>query len=134
MSVYQRETIDLILRAHEVGIEAPSLYHGDCIGVDEQVHDIAAKLGFKINIYPPIDERFRAHCIIGNVLIADAPRDYMTRNRNIVNACEHLLVVPESAVELLRSGTWSTYRYARKVHKQFTIITPGGEDPILLED
>ena len=132
MSQYQYDTIKRILATREA-TTPPSLHHGDCIGVDEQVHNIAVELGYQIYIYPPDNDKQRAFCSTGNIIETLPPESYLSRNKHIVLTVEHLIVVPDSAVERWRSGTWSTYRYARKIGRQYTIITPDGSEPIRLE-
>ena len=39
---------------------------------------------------------------------------YLERNKNIVNAVDFIIAAPDGP-EKVRSGTWSTVRYAKKV-------------------
>ena len=101
-------------------------HHGDCIGADSVFHDICLTLGIPIVIHPPIDKSKRANCkgtLDGYPLILPA-RDYLPRNRDIVDASDELIAVPNTTNEKLRSGTWSTYRYAKKRGKPTHLITP----------
>ena len=104
--------------------EVTSIRHGDCVGADEQFHELAQTIGIKtIYIHPPTDGKHRAW------LFADfmaEEKDYLTRNKAIVDNCDRMIATPEGE-EHLRSGTWSTIRYARKKGKQVTIIFPNGE-------
>jgi hypothetical protein len=52
--------------------------------------------------------------------------DPLLRNRVIAERCDALLACPAETTEQLRSGTWSTVRYARKAGKLITIIAPDG--------
>ena len=52
--------------------------------------------------------------------------DPLARNRIIAARCDALLACPAEPDEQLRSGTWSTIRYARKAGKPITIIRPDG--------
>jgi hypothetical protein len=52
--------------------------------------------------------------------------DYLPRNKNIVRATASLIATPFEFVEILRSGTWSTVRFARKLGKPVFLILPGG--------
>jgi hypothetical protein len=56
----------------------------------------------------------------------------MERNRKIVDVVEVLLAVPFEDAEVLRSGTWATVRYARRVRRTTVIIRPSGV--IVVED
>ena len=101
-------------------------HHGDCIGADSVFHDICLTLGIPIVIHPPIDKSKRANCkgtLDGYPLILPA-RGYLERNRDIVDASDELIAVPGEKTEKLRSGTWSTYRYAKKRGKPTHLITP----------
>ena len=91
--------------------------HGDCVGADAQAHAIAKAIGFRVVIHPPSDDSKRAFCQ-GDVVLT--PRPYLLRNRHIVDASGVLIATPKGDEEL-RSGTWSTVRYARKVRRDFTI-------------
>ena len=98
--------------------------HGDCIGADAQAHHIAMDLGIAIVIHPPIDEKARAHCIgPEDKVMVLAPNEYLARNRAIVKASEAMCAAPQTP-EVLRSGTWSTIRWARKKRVPVSIFMP----------
>jgi hypothetical protein len=99
------------------------LEHGDCIGVDAQTHEIAKGYHMNITVHPPTDSHFRAFCDADTIL---NPRAYLKRNKNIVDRCGTLLVVPDGMFEKIRSGTWSTWRYAVKTHTPWIIVYPDG--------
>ncbi len=94
-------------------------HHGDCIGADAEAHDIFGLMDVPIVIHPPVNEAKRAFRK-GTVLPA---KDYLARNHDIVDACDVLIACP-SGKEKLRSGTWATIRYARKIGKPVRIIEP----------
>ena len=52
------------------------------------------------------------------------PRDYLDRNKDIVNNCDLLIAAPKENTEVLRSGTWSTVRYAKQLGVTVVIIEP----------
>ena len=60
-------------------------------------------------IHPPDVGALRVFCSADEAL---APLPYLTRNKQIVDASEVLVACPQSAKEEMRSGTWSTVRYA----------------------
>ena len=95
------------------------LHHGDCLGMDAAVHRIAIQAGFCVFIHPPVSEKKRAFCQGGHVL---SPFPYLERNHMMVDASDVLLAVPKTYVEVLRSGTWSTIRYARRRKVEVIII------------
>ena len=89
--------------------------HGDCVGADEQAHNIASELGFFVVIHPPKNPKLRAWCEHTTSGVIYPPDEYMVRNQNIVNAADVLVACPKNPdSEELRSGTWATVRRARK--------------------
>jgi predicted Rossmann fold nucleotide-binding protein DprA/Smf involved in DNA uptake len=51
------------------------------------------------------------------------PNHPLTRNRDIVGECDVLIALPINPnVEEIRSGTWFTIRYAKKLNKEVVII------------
>lgn len=109
---------------HIVAMNPTEFHHGDCIGADEDAHYLVQEHlpDCRIIIHPPIYESKRAFCK-GAAVILPA-RDYLDRNKDIVNACTRLFVTPGEMTEQQRSGTWSTYRYGKKLHKTIKLILP----------
>lgn len=103
--------------------EITEVHHGDCVGSDEDFHHELSNTSINIFVHPPIKEDYRAFCKGHTVL---PPKDYLIRNRDIVNICDVLVGFPRSEQEEVRSGTWSTIRYARKVGKKIILIFPNG--------
>ena len=92
-------------------LRVEEFHHGDCIGVDEQaVAEVRREHGEVIHTHPPINSTKRAMC--GGHLYA--PKEYLDRNHDIVDSVDILIVVPATDEEIIRSGTWATYRYAMK--------------------
>ncbi len=88
-------------------------HHGDCIGVDVEVAQMVRNMHSEATIisHPPEDNRLRGDFVSDE----DRPRrPYLDRNKNIVHAVDQLIACPKEYNEILRSGTWSTVRYARK--------------------
>lgn len=103
------------------------LHHGDCIGADEQAHNLAKSNGScRIVIHPPLNSYKRAWCPNADTVLS--PLDYLDRNRAIVDRTDLLLAAPGEYEEQLRSGTWATIRYAKKQSKKVIIIYPDGTD------
>ena len=103
--------------------EIQEAHHGDCLGADKQFHDICAMKNIKIIIHPPTDGKMRAFCKSNDILL---PKQYLDRNSDIVNDSDILIAFPSSNTEQLRSGTWSTIRYAKKINKELIIVYPDG--------
>jgi nucleoside 2-deoxyribosyltransferase len=128
--VQANEVSDLVCMA----LHSKELHHGDCIGADAEFHETAIlyrayanRLGHqpRIIVHPPKDERFRAFCESADEL--RAPKDYIARNHDIVDECDVLIAAPRHDSEEMRSGTWATVRYARKVGKPIRIVYADGE-------
>lgn len=95
------------------------LHHGDCIGADKEAHDIARQCHAIVHIHPARASLKRAHCE-GDVMYVE--KENLARNRDIVDAGSLLVAAPDGKRERLRSGTWSTVRYARKTNKEVLIL------------
>jgi predicted Rossmann fold nucleotide-binding protein DprA/Smf involved in DNA uptake len=104
-----------------------SLHHGNCVGVDEFAHTVAyVHPGSKIYVYPPVDTKFestRSFAQVPDQFFQRKP--YLERNKDIVRASDVLVAMP-SGPERLRSGTWSTVRFALKRNVDTYIIMPDG--------
>lgn len=85
-------------------------HHGDCIGADKEAFEIAKSLDCYTISHPPVNEKYRAFCKSNIILEA---KDYLDRNKDIVNESIELIAAPLEDEEQLRSGTWSTIRYAK---------------------
>lgn len=101
------------------------LAHGDCLGVDCEAHYIAKDIGYHIRVHPPSNIKKRANCQGADSMMP--PQIYSIRNHDIVRTCDYLIVVPYQQIEIVRSGTWATLRYARQRDKPHTIINPNGK-------
>lgn len=107
-------------------IEVEEFHHGDCIGADKDSHDIISTYNVATYIHPPTNSSARAFCSNGNIKTIFKEKDYIKRNHDIVDSCDILLACPNSKQEVLRSGTWSTIRYAKKLSKPIIIFYPDG--------
>ncbi len=97
-------------------------HHGMCIGSDKQAHNFVKSEKIKVVGHPPTFKKFMAECDCDIIM---KPYDYLQRNKNIVDETEILIATPDTK-ERVRSGTWSTVRYARKQHKKIYIIHKNG--------
>jgi hypothetical protein len=121
----QATRLEEVLRRLSRMDDDPVFAHGDCIGGDAEGHDIAEELGYDIAIYPCNIKGMRAWKK-GSIAMPEKPP--LDRNRDIVNFVEVLLVCPKGMYEEQRSGTWSTYRYARTRGLERIIIYPDGSE------
>lgn len=104
-------------------LKATEFHHGDCIVADEQAAKVADDLGIFIVGHPPLKAYKRAFYKNG---INREHKGYLLRNKCIVKETETLLATPDSYKEILRSGTWSTIREAKRQKKPVYIIYPDG--------
>lgn len=119
MTKFQRECLKNFLDIYVGWNEELWLLQGDCIGADGQAAHLARSMGYKIWTFPPTHNSKRVGASSDR---EETPRDYLTRNHNIVKACDMLVATPGENVEQLRSGTWATIRYAKKLDKHLYLI------------
>lgn len=100
------------------------LHSGDCLGADNAAHFLWKIVGGISHGHPPIISAKRAFCDFD---LTDEPLAYLKRNKVIVDRSSVLIAVPKENEPQLRSGTWSTVRYAFKKNKQVHIIQPDGK-------
>lgn len=145
---FQKSMIEVILKAEG----CDHFIHGDCIGADSQACRIVVMNEIhRITIFPPDNPNKRAwefnpkkdtnkkweweEQIIWNetvnprqeikIQVRWAPRaPYLERNKHIVDNCEMMIACPKEPEHTVRSGTWSTIRYAWKTHRKITIVPP----------
>lgn len=113
-------------------LKATYLIHGGCIGADDEADQIAVSLGIERICYPSTNlEKSIDPAILrarGNIRIYNRQQP-LVRNWDIVKNGVYLLACPSQVAEVLRSGTWATVRYARKLRQrdQIEIIRPDVE-------
>ena len=111
-------------RVAECFARVKELHHGDCVGADATADDIAHGMQIRVVIHPPVNHSKRAWCKYDEIF---EEKDYLVRNRDIVDSSDFLIATPKEEVgEELRSGTWSTVRYARKKGKLVFVVRPSG--------
>jgi len=111
-----RQTLKLFKSRHIIFI------HGDCIGADKEANDIAKSMHIRRYIYPSNIKLKRAFCMYAD--FTAPPDDPLTRNHKMVKKGNILFAAPKTSKEELRSGTWATIRYARKLHRPIIIAKP----------
>jgi len=120
MTEHQKETFEEVL--HELSAEhgISSFHHGDCVGADVEAARIADKVfGLYLVGHPPLNDSKRGYYPSDEWRVA---LPYLERNKQIVMATQILLAAP-SGKEILRSGTWSTVRHAKKLGRRIIFIT-----------
>lgn len=119
MTEEQRKTVK-----HLLSIRPVELHHGDCIGCDAFAHTIATDLRIPIIGHPPDlpGQRMFLHYAEER-----EEKPYLERNHDIVDETNILIACPNKAeANAMRSGTWATVRYARKVGKPIIVVYPSG--------
>lgn len=115
MSKIQKDKLKNILKEYEDF----EFHHGDCVGADADSHKMAREFGGFIIIHPSKNSILQAYCDGDKRLPKE---DYLKRNQNIVDLTDFLIAAPEKPVDIVRSGTWSTIRYAKKQKKEVFIL------------
>jgi len=104
-------------------------YHGNCIGADTNFHTMIIAwrnvTGNKclIEVYPCDIINQQSTCCPTADIINPIERP-LVRNRLMVDRCDVLIACPRTMEEELRSGTWATIRYARKLKKRIVFLRP----------
>ena len=113
-----------VLRAWWATYSIPCVFHGgDCIGADDQAYHLALDKGWRTIGHIPTKDHARAFCSYDQ---ERASRNYLARNRDIVDQSGILYATPKEMTEQPRGGTWYTINYARKQGKPIVIIWPDG--------
>lgn len=99
-------------------------HHGDCIGADSQAHSfVERRRDVALHVHPGVvDSRKRAF----RRGVMYAPMPPLDRNKVIVDTTIKIIACPNGMEEELRSGTWATIRYARKVGKPVHLVFNDG--------
>lgn len=127
MSSRQRKTTNRLIYGWN-----PSLMHnGACEGADRQFFDMATAIATYIELWPSSPEqdrwaRMQETAFPELVSIVYALQPPLVRNRAMVRKGKALIATPATLGEALRSGTWATIRYARKLNRPIVIIEPAG--------
>ena len=105
-------------------------HHGDCVGADAQFHAIARGFGDDcagIVIHPCDITAKRARCVaIPPYDVVRPVKKPLDRNRDIVAESDVLIATPKEDHMQIRSGTWTTVRYALEAAKPVAVVLPSG--------
>lgn len=104
-------------------VEPYEVHHGDCVGADEEFHQLAMQLNLRTVIHPPIIHTLRAYCQ-GDLVLK--PKDYTARNRDIVQVSEFIIAAPPTEQEQQFGGTWQTVRFSREYNRPCKVVLPSG--------
>lgn len=120
MTSEQIWTIDKLLQDDMITMTA---HHGDCVGADADFHRLSRLNGLLVVGHPPIKNDLRAFCDFDEIR---EPKEPLDRNHDIVDESDWMIFTPSGFKEVLRSGTWATIRYTRKVERAGWIVWPDG--------
>ena len=122
MTQHQKDMVELILTFHKYSGGISEVHHGDCVGADDEFNTIAGDKYLLKSIAHPSDiDSKRAW---GRYEVCLPTKTPLERNHNIVDAVDIMIATPKERLEVLRSGTWATIRYCRKIGKIVHIIYP----------
>lgn len=126
MSERQKEKLTAYLRQL-----CPRYFHyGGALGADAEALRIVRQLFSSAQcsvVLHPSNLHDQQSFVAGEADVTMPELHPLQRNRKIVDACELLFAAPYETHEVMRSGTWSTVRYARKRLKNVVLIHRGEE-------
>ena len=122
MTLLQLETFLNVIE--EMDIE--EVHQGCCNGVDEMATIACKDRNITVIGHPPTNDKELSELAVEKSSAVRKQAEYLERNRNIVDSVDLLIAIPNTDKEQVRSGTWSTVRYARKRSKKIIIIYPNG--------
>lgn len=110
------------------------LIHGGCIGVDDELDQLACELSIRREVFPAqVDYKKRVpeHLLLGrkhSSVVIHPVQPPLVRNRIMVRRASRALALPGEAREVVRSGTWATVRFARTLlpREYVVVIAPDG--------
>lgn len=128
MSQIQRQQVMDLLSDISVAYPDYDLWahHGDCVESDEDFHDMARSIGYRIHVHPPDNRKLRAFCIGDKY---EPTKPYKIRNADIVRESQLLIATPhfnERDGGSIYSGTWATVRIAKRRSVPYVIFHSDG--------
>ena len=100
-------------------------HHGMCRGADEAAHH-AVRRFVRHAVIVGHPSNLPGICLDLDCDFTREPKPPVMRNHDIVLESNFLVALPPGG-EVLRSGTWSTVRFARKKNMTIAICYPGGQ-------
>jgi hypothetical protein len=135
MDEFQKQSTALLFTQLFREYDEIEFHHGDCIGADAQAATILNDLRHsqtrchvRIICHPgfppnhPQETKYRAFTDF-NDEVRD-PKPFIGRDHDIVDETEEMVATPVSEDEEVRSGTWTTVRYARTQDRKVTVLNP----------
>lgn len=106
--------------------EIDEFHHGGAKGADSEVHELVVRVlcipWEHVHIWPSFGRNLSWFRGLG---VIHEPGPPLERNHVIVDhGVDGLIAAPKEAGEILRSGTWATVRYARKVNRIIHLFPP----------
>lgn len=97
--------------------------HGDCVGADADFDEICAKEGVPRECRPSNIKEKRANTGAREIAPPWPPLD---RNKFIVFDATCMIACPKTMEEEMRSGTWMTIRFCRRMKRALLLVWPDG--------
>lgn len=119
----QLDTIKNLLDQLKVSSDDIAL-HGCCTGADTDIHHICQKKDMTIVGYPAFADQYQLAEECDKRMPQMSP---LKRNHAMVNRCTLVIAAPGTQKEQLRSGTWATIRYCKKLKKPLHVVYPDGK-------
>jgi hypothetical protein len=123
----------LRIRSFIENLKPSEVHHGCCMGADEMFHLTCLQLKIPLYLHPGVNHEGKCPTRMysfdltkDKVVKVFDEKPFLDRDRDIVDACDVLLAAPKGKEEELRSGTWATIRYAKKVGKIVVLVYPDG--------
>lgn len=121
MSQAQLAEVAQLLYKHRI----TRIHHGCCKGADIECNTLAVMHRIETHGHPSNITNTQRECELTKIY---DPFDPLERDKHIVMAgVDGLIATPKTAKEQLRSGTWTTVRYARQMNRNIYIVLPDGK-------
>lgn len=119
----ERQSMQLEVLLFDHFVPGSEFHHGCCVGWDEVAAKMAREIGYEIYGHPPTNKK-RLSSFKND--FDQTPAPYLIRDSHIVLASRVILAASYEMHETLRSGTWTTVRYAVKARRPGTVVYPDG--------
>lgn len=119
----------VVVRRLLLELKPTKVVHGDCYGSDNEFHQLVTLLR-SAQLLPDVKIKTRPSNLStscnNNADETEIPVAPLVRDKLIVADADKMLATPAQNLPILRSGTWTTIRYAHQTGKVIYIITPDG--------